>query len=30
MGGEARVTKAGDYRFFAGWRNDPFLLRHAG
>src|SRR3984893_7100667 len=23
-GREARVTEAGDYRFFAGWRSDPF------
>src|SRR6202023_599777 len=23
MGREARVTQAGDYRFFAGWRSDP-------
>jgi hypothetical protein len=26
MGGEARVTQAGDYRFFAGWRSDPFFF----
>jgi hypothetical protein len=25
MGREARVTEAGDYRFFAGWRSDPFF-----
>ena len=24
-GPEARVTEAGDYRFFAGWRSDPFF-----
>jgi hypothetical protein len=24
-GREARVTEAGDYRFFAGWRSDPFF-----
>jgi len=23
---EARVTQAGDYRFFAGWRSDPFFF----
>src|SRR5262249_36771549 len=22
---DARVTKAGEYRFFAGWRSDPFF-----
>ena len=26
MGREAQVTQAGDYRFFAGWRSDPFFL----
>src|SRR6266478_5205935 len=26
MGREARVTQAGDYRFFAGWRSDPFFF----
>jgi Domain of unknown function (DUF4331) len=26
MGGEARITQAGDYRFFAGWRSDPFFF----
>jgi Domain of unknown function (DUF4331) len=26
MGQEARVTQAGDYRFFAGWRSDPFFF----
>jgi len=25
MGPEAQVTQAGDYRFFAGWRSDPFF-----
>src|SRR5215470_10293641 len=25
MGRECRVTEAGDYRFFAGWRSDPFF-----
>lgn len=25
---EARVTEAGDYRFFAGWPERPSLLRH--
>jgi hypothetical protein len=27
---EARVTEAGDYRFFAGWRNDPFFFDTLG
>ena len=26
MGRDARVTEAGDYRFFAGWRSDPFFF----
>jgi hypothetical protein len=26
MGREAQVTEAGDYRFFAGWRSDPFFI----
>lgn len=26
MGLEARVTDAGDFRFFAGWRSDPFFF----
>jgi hypothetical protein len=26
MGLEARVTEAGAYRFFAGWRSDPFFF----
>ncbi len=25
-GREARVTQAGDHRFFAGWRSDPFFF----
>jgi hypothetical protein len=25
-GFESRVTEAGDYRFFAGWRSDPFFF----
>ena len=25
-GAEARVTQAGEYRFFAGWRSDPFFF----
>jgi hypothetical protein len=25
-GPEAQVTQAGDYRFFAGWRSDPFFF----
>jgi hypothetical protein len=25
MEGEARITEAGDIRFFAGWRSDPFF-----
>ena len=25
-GSESRVTEAGDYRFFAGWRSDPFFF----
>ena len=24
-GREAKVTEAGDYRLFAGWRSDPFF-----
>ena len=27
---EARVTDAGDYRFFAGWRSDPFFFDPLG
>jgi hypothetical protein len=30
MGREAQVTQAGDYRFFAGWRSDPFFFDVAG
>jgi hypothetical protein len=29
-GREARVTEAGDYRFFAGWRSDPFFFDRQG
>jgi hypothetical protein len=29
-GREARVTKTGDYRFFAGWRSDPFFFDRQG
>ena len=29
-GPEARVTQAGDYRFFAGWRSDPFFYDVGG
>jgi len=25
-GRDARITEAGDYRFFAGWRGDPFFF----
>jgi hypothetical protein len=27
---EARVTEAGEYRFFAGWRSDPFFFDPLG
>jgi hypothetical protein len=27
---EARVTVAGDYRLFAGWRSDPFFFDTQG
>src|ERR1700679_3477078 len=27
---EAHVTAAGDYRFFAGWRSDPFFFDTMG
>jgi hypothetical protein len=27
---EAQVTQAGDYRFFAGWRSEPFFFDVAG
>ena len=30
MGREAQVTQAGDYRFFAGWRSDPFFFDTRG
>jgi hypothetical protein len=30
MGPEAQVTTAGDYRFFAGWRSDPFFFDVGG
>jgi len=30
IGAEARVTEAGDYRFFAGWRSDPFFFDAGG
>jgi hypothetical protein len=30
MGRESRVTDAGDYRFFAGWRSDPFFFDTQG
>jgi hypothetical protein len=26
MGQEPQVTQSGDYRFFAGWRSDPFFF----
>jgi hypothetical protein len=29
-GPEAQVTQAGDYRFFAGWRSDPFFFDVGG
>ena len=29
-GHDARVTEAGDYRFFAGWRSDPFFFDTQG
>jgi hypothetical protein len=29
-GPEAQVTNAGDYRFFAGWRSDPFFFDALG
>jgi len=29
-GAEARVTQAGEYRFFAGWRSDPFFFDVGG
>lgn len=30
MGPQARVTDAGGYRFFAGWRSDPFFFDTLG
>jgi hypothetical protein len=30
MGREVRVTEAGSYRFFAGWRSDPFFFDVSG
>jgi hypothetical protein len=30
MGSETRITDAGDYRFFAGWRGDPFFFDTLG
>jgi hypothetical protein len=30
MGRETRVTEAGDYRFFAGWRSEPFFFDTQG
>jgi hypothetical protein len=30
MGRDARVTDAGGYRFFAGWRSDPFFFDTQG
>src|SRR5438477_4935434 len=30
MGSEARVTESGAYRFFAGWRSDPFFFDAEG
>ena len=30
MGHEAQVTEAGAYRFFAGWRSDPFFFDALG
>lgn len=29
-GSEARITQAGDYRVFAGWRSDPFFFDTLG
>jgi hypothetical protein len=29
-GRDARITEAGDYRFFAGWRGDPFFFDTQG
>ena len=30
MGPETQVTEVGDYRFFAGWRSDPFFFDTMG
>ena len=30
MGSDAQVTEAGDYRFFAGWRSEPFFYDALG
>ena len=30
MGRDARITEAGEYRFFAGWRSDPFFFDAPG
>ena len=30
IGSEARVTETGEYRFFAGWRSDPFFFDAEG
>jgi hypothetical protein len=30
MGSEARLSETGGYRFFAGWRSDPFFFDAAG
>ena len=30
IGREAKVTEAGEYRFFAGWRSDPFFFDTMG
>ena len=29
-GSDARVTESGEYRFFAGWRSDPFFFDAEG
>jgi len=29
-GPEAQLTHSGDYRFFAGWRSDPFFFDVGG
>ena len=29
-GSEAHITESGDYRFFAGWRSDPFFFDAGG